>query len=218
MPKAVTVALYASATMFFSAASMMAAPSLAEAGLPMPAVQTDAGTLPTDISVMMLDSQTGEQAAIGKTEDALAPTPNDDSGKASSLTDLVRQLSTTETADREQECLAGAVYFESKGEPLEGQHAVAEVIINRAKSGRFPGSLCSVVFQRGQFSFVRGNAMPPIPRHTAAWREAATIARIAIEDRWKDVVPKALFFHARRVSPNWKMQRIASVGNHIFYR
>ena len=59
-------------------------------------------------------------------------------------------------ADEALECLAGAIYFESKGEPLTGQLAVAEVIINRAKSGRFPTDVCAVVKQRGQFSFVRG--------------------------------------------------------------
>jgi spore germination cell wall hydrolase CwlJ-like protein len=137
---------------------------------------------------------------------------------ASSLSDLVRQLATNQTADADQECLAGAVYFESKGEPLEGQHAVAEVIINRTKSGLFPKSFCSVVFQRGQFAFAHGKSMGSIPRESAAWRNAVAIALIATENRWKDVVPNALYFHARRVSPNWDRSKIASVGNHIFYR
>ena len=56
--------------------------------------------------------------------------------------------------------MAGAIYFEAKGEPLSGQLAVAEVILNRAKSGRFPKAICSVVTQRGQFSFVRGGRIP----------------------------------------------------------
>src|SRR3546814_4388492 len=72
-------------------------------------------------------------------------------------------------------CLAGAVYFESKGESLEGQLAVARVIINRARSGRFADSLCGVIYQPGQFSFVRGNGMPSIRLGSESWREAVAI-------------------------------------------
>ncbi|WP_106640405.1 cell wall hydrolase [Allosphingosinicella vermicomposti] len=120
--------------------------------------------------------------------------------------------------DAEMECLAGAVYFESKGEPLEGQLAVAEVIINRAKSGRFPASYCGVVKQRGQFSFVRGGKFPPIARGSAHWRKAVGVAHVAAQDLADSKVDDALFFHARRVSPGWKLKRLATVGNHIFYR
>ena len=120
--------------------------------------------------------------------------------------------------DAEMECLAGAVYFESKGEPLEGQLAVAEVIINRAKSGRFPSSYCGVVKQRGQFSFVRGGKFPPIARGSAHWRKAVGVAHVAAQDLADSKVDDALFFHARRVSPGWKLKRLATVGNHVFYR
>lgn len=137
--------------------------------------------------------------------------------RATSLAALVADQATTSTRDREEECLAGAVYFEAKAEGLEGQLAVAKVIVNRAASGRFPGSLCGVVFQRGQFSFVRGNGFPPIARGGQDWREAVAIARIARDDLWKSPVPKALFFHARHVSPGWRLTRIAAVGNHVFY-
>lgn len=137
---------------------------------------------------------------------------------ARSLAQLVSLNDGTQTADREEECLAGAVYFESKGEPLEGQLAVAEVIINRAKSGRFPASICGVVFQRSQFSFVRGSGFPPIARGSRGWREAVAIAKIAKQDMWDSSADDALYFHARRVSPGWKLKRIASIGNHVFYR
>ena len=71
---------------------------------------------------------------------------------------LVAQLRGTEAGSRELECLAAGVYFESKSEPLGGQLAVGQVIANRANShGRFPSSYCGVLFQRGQFSFVRGH-------------------------------------------------------------
>ncbi len=138
--------------------------------------------------------------------------------KPRSLEALVRQRGAIGIASREEECLATAVYFESKSEPLEGQLAVAQVLLNRVKSGRFAGSLCGVVFQPGQFSFVRGNGFPPIARGSQDWREALAVARIAREGLWKSKVSNALFFHATRVAPRWRLTRIASVGNHVFYR
>jgi N-acetylmuramoyl-L-alanine amidase len=138
--------------------------------------------------------------------------------KAGSLAELVRAKSGISIANREEECLAGAVYFESKSESLDGQLAVAQVILNREKSGRFASSICGVVFQPGQFSFVRGNGFPPIARNSQDWRDAVAIARIARDGLWKSKVPNALFFHASHVSPGWRMTRVAAVGNHVFYR
>ena len=142
----------------------------------------------------------------------------DDSGAARSLSQLVAMHLGTETADRQEECLAAAVYFEAKGEPLDGQLAVAKVIMNRTHSGRFPSSVCGVVFQRSQFSFVRGSGFPQIARSSRNWREAVAIARIANNDMWDSSVDNALYFHARRVSPGWRLNRIATIGNHVFYR
>jgi spore germination cell wall hydrolase CwlJ-like protein len=134
------------------------------------------------------------------------------------LAQLVADHSGTEAADAQQECLAGAVYFEAKGEPLQGQLSVAEVILNRARSGRFPASACGVVKQRGQFSFIRGGRFPAIARGSLAWKRAVAIAHIAVQDLADGPAPKALFFHAKRVSPRWNLTRVAAVGNHIFYR
>lgn len=120
--------------------------------------------------------------------------------------------------DAELNCLAIGVYYESKGEPLEGQLAVAEVILNRAKSGRFPASVCGVLTQRGQFSFVRGGRLPQPPAGTRAWKTALAVAQVARDDSWDSRVSNALFFHARYVSPGWRRARVGSVGNHIFYR
>lgn len=121
-------------------------------------------------------------------------------------------------ADAELNCLAIGVYYESKGEPLEGQLAVAEVILNRAKSGRFPASVCGVLTQRGQFSFVRGGRLPQPPASARAWKTALAVAQVARDDAWDSRVSNALFFHARYVSPGWRRARVGSVGNHIFYR
>ncbi|MBC2670046.1 cell wall hydrolase [Novosphingobium piscinae] len=119
---------------------------------------------------------------------------------------------------RELECLAGAIYFEAKSETLDGQLAVGRVIVNRARSGRFPASYCGVVFQRAQFSFVRGKAMPAVSHGSRAWRTAVAVARIAHEGSWQSAAEGALYFHAARVSPAWNLTRIARVDSHIFYR
>jgi hypothetical protein len=135
-----------------------------------------------------------------------------------SLASLVDAHGDANVGDSEMECLAGAIYFESKGEPLAGQLAVAEVIINRTKSGKYPTTLCGVVKQPSQFSFVRGGRMPPIAKDSAAWRKAVAIAHIARNELAESPVPSATSFHATYVSPRWRMKRLATVGRHVFYR
>ncbi|AMO70461.1 cell wall hydrolase [Sphingorhabdus sp. M41] len=137
---------------------------------------------------------------------------------ASSLRQLVRQQSVDGSLDAEMKCLAGTVYFESKSESLQGQLAVARVVLARVASSRFPNSICGVVFQRSQFSFVRRGKMPPIKTGHRQWRNAVAIAKIAMNDGWESSVEGALFFHARYVSPGWRLQRLAAIDNHIFYR
>jgi spore germination cell wall hydrolase CwlJ-like protein len=116
----------------------------------------------------------------------------------------------------EIECLSRAVYYEARGEPVEGQLAVAQVIVNRTESdGRFPGTICGVIRQRGQFSFDPVGIPSKAGR---AWRVAVGVARIAFEGGWKQMASDALFFHARSVAPGWRLQRITTIGDHIFYR
>ena len=136
-----------------------------------------------------------------------------------SLSEMVAQFRSSDPGDRQLECLAVGIYFESKSEPLVGQLAVGEVIANRANSnGRFPSSYCGVLFQRSQFSFIRGRSLPSVPRSSKQWSTAVAIAKIVHQDLKDSGAPKALLFHARRVSPGWKLKRVASIGNHIFYR
>ncbi len=135
------------------------------------------------------------------------------------LATLVAQLRSSEPGSRELECLAVGIYFESKSEPLAGQLAVGEVIANRAKSGRFASTYCGVLFQRGQFSFVRRKSWPAVARSSRQWKTAVAIARIVDQDLKDSAASHALFFHAKRVRPGWKrLKRVASIGNHIFYR
>jgi len=143
-----------------------------------------------------------------------APAP----ANAASLHELVAAQPQPRALSREMHCLAGAIYFESRGETLDGQLAVGRVIIERAASHRFPASYCGVVFQKSQFSFVRGGKMPKIRKGTTAWRRAVSMAQIAHDGSWDSPVEGALFFHATRVSPKWRLKRLARVDNHVFYR
>ena len=134
-----------------------------------------------------------------------------------SLAALVERTPLPDDLSSELNCLAGAVYFEAKGESLAGQLAVGRVIVARTRSGRFPASYCGVVYQPSQFSFVRGGTMPGINRSSHAWSNAVRIARIAHEGSWKSPVEGALFFHAARIAP-MNRARIAQIDHQVFYR
>lgn len=156
--------------------------------------------------------------------DPLAPAESEDTvaepaKPTGDLASLVAQLRSSDPGSRELECLAVGIYFESKSEPLAGQLAVGEVIANRANSnGRFPSSYCGVLFQRSQFSFIRGRSLPSVPRASRQWQTAVAVAQIVDQELKTSAAPNALFFHARRVSPGWKLKRVAAIGNHVFYR
>jgi N-acetylmuramoyl-L-alanine amidase len=135
------------------------------------------------------------------------------------LAGMVAQLRTGESGTHELDCLATGIYFESKSEPLAGQLAVGKVIANRTKSGgRFPSSYCGVLFQRGQFSFVHGHSLPNVPRASRQWQTAVAVAKIVDQNLKESAVGDALFFHAKYVTAAWHAKRVASIGNHIFYR
>ena len=140
--------------------------------------------------------------------------------EAASLNQLVASMPASFELSPEMQCLAQAVYFESRGEPLSGQLAVAQVVINRVESGLFPNDYCSVVTQRAQFSFVRGGRIPQPKTSTEAWRKAKAIARIAHQDLWHSEADDALYFHAHSVKPRWARTKVAraTIDSHIFYR
>lgn len=152
------------------------------------------------------------------TDDAQILAPAGDEPNAASLAELVSQRTSNAPLSRELNCLASAIYFESKSEPLAGQLAVGRVIVARSRSGRFPDSYCGVVYQPSQFSFVRGNTMPSINKDSRFWKNAVAIAQISHEGSWQSPVEGALFFHAAHVSPRWGKVRAAKIGNQIFYR
>lgn len=140
--------------------------------------------------------------------------------EASSLRELVSSMDEDANLSEQLRCLAGAVYFEARGEPLYGQLAVAEVVINRAQDSRWPASYCGVVYQRAQFSFVRGGKMPSINTSKATWRRAKAVAQIAHEELWESEASDAVYFHANYVRPKWSRRKtpVARIDTHVFYR
>jgi len=122
-----------------------------------------------------------------------------------------------EEVDPETECMAKVVHHEAGNQPLQGQLAVAEVIINRIKSGRFPTTPCAVANQRGQF-FQTDSYQ--VPRTSEGWRTAVAVARLAQAGEWTPVVPGALFFHAVYSRYDWSHRRtlVTRIADQVFYR
>ena len=188
-----------------------------------PLIETPSTNLPLVVASLPLPTATDPNLLSAPDElapapDAVEPQQDDTIAPGATLAATVAKLRSSAVATRELECLAGAIYFESKSESLQGQLAVGNVIANRAKSGRFPSSYCGVVFQRSQFSFVRGRSLPAIPRAGVQWKNAVAVAQIVDRKLHESPIGKALFFHARRVSPGWHLTRVATLGNHVFYR
>jgi N-acetylmuramoyl-L-alanine amidase len=204
----------------FSASSVAPAQvgPVAEPLIPYPSSSLPQAAVPQTLPAVAAPSDAVESPQTDDT--ASAPDNSAASIRPSGdLSSLVAQLRASEPGSHELECLAVGIYFESKSEPLAGQLAVGEVIANRANSnGRFPSSYCGVLFQRSQFSFVHGHSLPSVPRSNRQWQTAVAIAQIVDQNLKASAAPKALFFHARRVSPGWRLTRVASIGNHIFYR
>jgi len=133
---------------------------------------------------------------------------------------LVDRYSAGAALDQQGNCLATAVYFEARGESVEGQLAVARVVMNRATSGRYPPDWCSVVKQPAQFSFVRHGEFPWIDTSSAAWARAQGVARLAMANVVPSVGSDVLWYHADYVAPSWghRLNIVEKIGAHIFYR
>ncbi len=126
---------------------------------------------------------------------------------------------------KDESCLADAIYFEARGEPETGQEAVAQVILNRATSGKYPKSVCGVVYQGQskrnacQFSFAC-DGKPETKKERKAWDRAKSIAK-AMAKGGKQVssLETATHYHATYVKPRWasKMKKLSTIGGHVFY-
>jgi len=124
-------------------------------------------------------------------------------------------------------CLARNIYYEARGESEVGQHAVAEVTLNRVASERFPNTVCSVVHEQrwdkirrrnvGAFSWTELDSLAN-PKGKP-WQQATAIAVAAYDNQESPKVPGALFYHAKRITPRWSRNKelVAEIGRHKFY-
>ena len=210
--------------LLFCAALTASSVAPAQAGPSDSLVSVANATLPKISVPELIDPQGQPVLSQPDAVEDQSPTSGDDTAQPvvdrnQDLPTLVAELRAPDPGSRELECLATGIYFESKSEPLAGQLAVGQVIANRASSGgRFPSTYCGVLFQRGQFSFVHGHSLPAVSHSNKQWQTAVAVAKIVDKDLKDSAVGNALFFHARYVSPSWHLKRVASIGNHIFYR
>lgn len=117
------------------------------------------------------------------------------------------------------ECLAEAVYFEARGTSYTSQAAVAHVVLNRADSGRFPGTPCGVVNDDCQFSY-QCDGRPERMTDAADRQKAYRVAADVLDGAAPDPTHGALFFHAERIEAGWfaTRARTSAIGGHVFYR
>jgi N-acetylmuramoyl-L-alanine amidase len=124
-------------------------------------------------------------------------------------------------------CLAENIYFEARGEPLEGQYAIAEVTMNRLASPHFPDTVCDVVhdtrwdrLRRRLVAHFSWTAFERSDPKGPAWDLAMKVATAVYDQKYTPVMPDALFYHATYVNPYWAKSKrvVAKIGNHIFYR
>ena len=198
-----------------------------------------------DVSAMQPTGELNEQVLLGYIERTRAvSTPAldaiDSIAEAPSLSDDVLQkyaqkgfvptVKKVKISASERLCLTQAIYHEARGESQEGQWAVANVIINRAMSHKFPTTLCGVVFQNAdqgqfhcQFTFACDGKSDMGTEH-GAWNKAQKMAQVAYNEFQKGerpgVVPNsALYYHTTTVNPGWsdKFKRVATIGAHMFY-
>ncbi|GLK78189.1 hydrolase [Methylopila jiangsuensis] len=125
-----------------------------------------------------------------------------------------------------EQCLAEAIYFEARGEPVEGQYAVAQVVLNRVRSGYYPDTICGVVYQNKhrrnacQFSFACDRIADRV-NNAHAWEVATRISRDVVQNgAWLAEVGPSTHYHATYVRPRWirDMVKLDAIGRHIFYR
>ena len=127
--------------------------------------------------------------------------------------------------NRELKCLSEALYFEARGEQIEGQIAVADVIINRKNSNQFPSTICGVVSEGShrrnacQFSYNCDGKLELI-YDKKTYKRIVKLSSMILNGAFSDVTNGATFFHASEVSPSWskKFKKTRKIGRHIFYK
>ena len=152
----------------------------------------------------------------------------------------------TETNFKEIYCLAANSYFEARGEPFDGKIAVAQVVMNRVKSGKYPNTICGVITEgpvRESWKTKKDPALPAeerkyyatrdrcqfswycdgksdLPKNEKSWAEIMQIARLFLKKTPSDITEGSLWYHNTKVSPDWSnsLERVLIIEDHIFYK
>jgi spore germination cell wall hydrolase CwlJ-like protein len=129
---------------------------------------------------------------------------------------------TAEMREKQLQCLAQNIYHEAGHEPFEGKAAVAQVTLNRADSGKFPGDICKVVYQKNkvlcQFSWYCEGKSAIKPKNNAAYDQSMEAAKkVLLEGFRLPSLTTAMYYHADYVNPGWNKEKVAKIGRHIFY-
>ena len=131
------------------------------------------------------------------------------------------------TIEKQLDCLAINIYREAGHEPFEGKVGVAQVTMNRVKDGRFGNDVCGVVYQKNvvmervvcQFSWYCDSTHRNRPVNKEAYNESYAVAKkVLLENFRLDVLKEALYYHAVYVNPQWNLDKIGKIGQHIFYK
>lgn len=134
---------------------------------------------------------------------------------------------TIKTRERQLECMAMNIYREAGHESFEGKVAVAQVTMNRVKDGRFGDDVCGVIYKKNvvmdkvvcQFSWACDSSVKARPINNSAYQESYAVAKkVLLEGFSLDILKHALYYHANYVNPQWPLEKIGSIGNHIFYK
>jgi len=179
---------------------------------PVDATPIEIAAAPVSLQSPRLDRGQNELTVLPKSDDPDRPRYAD--------------LIDPDSLNKEQRCLAEAVYYEARSEPVEGQAAVAQVVLNRVKSGLYPSSICGVVYQNRhrhlacQFTFAcEGKALRI--RDSESWERAKRVASAVLEGKtYLADVGGATHYHADYVRPSWsrRLKKMDVIGRHIFYK
>ncbi len=170
----------------------------------------DGESAPADVAVTVASRNVGDEALPAQAKAALTA-PRLDIGTLDALPPA--------QGNAEWQCLAQAIYFESRGEPLDGQIAVAEVVLNRRDSRSFPGTVCGVTHQGCQFSYMcDGNS--DTMKSAVSRQRSEKLASLMLAGRPRSLTDGALYFHTRSIRPDWsrRFARTTTIGHHMFYR
>jgi spore germination cell wall hydrolase CwlJ-like protein len=146
-------------------------------------------------------------------------------------TEEVSSIGAFKTALKEKErklqCMTQNVYWEAASEPAEGKLAVAQIVMNRVESGKFPDDPCKVIHQKNivyekvlcQFSWYCEQGPSSKPVHKKLWEESREAAKMVLVDGFRlPELKDALYYHADYVNPQWNKKRVTKIGRHIFYK